>query len=197
MKIQFQSIYLQKKLLKFKKMRNYDTKIKLSFDNERTEFFVNEKKKIVTCIMKGLLNVTGRVLYVCNYKDYPFCNEFVKGIGVAKCDPRDVFDVELGKSIARARAEADAYLKAKRRLSEQYDMAVAYLKALTDFEEKAYRCAAHNDEFVDRLLYEHEMKSMDRIDCGKIDENDTSMCPPPEVDTTDDGITVQIKFKRK
>lgn len=180
-------------------MRNYDTKIKLSFDNERTEFFVNEKKKIVTCIMKGLLNVTGRVLYVCNYKDYPFCNEFVKGIGVAKCDPRDVFDVELGKSIARARAEADAYLKAKRRLSEQYDMAVAYLKALTDFEEKVYRCAAHNDEFIDRLLYEQEMKGLEKPNSQTTADIQEKQCEPesPIVDTTDDGITVKIKFKRK
>ena len=182
-------------------MRNYDTKIKLSFDNERTEFFVNEEKKTVTCIMKGVLKVVGWEFYIDNYRDYPFYNQYVKGVGVAKCDPRDEYDVEVGKSIARARAEADAYLKAKRKLSTQYDMAVAYLKALTDFEEKAYRCAAHNDEFVDRLLYEHEMKEemkpMNIIDCGKIDENDTSMCPPPEVVTTDDGITVQIKFKRK
>lgn len=184
-------------------MRNYDTKIKLSFDNERTKFFVNEKKRIVTCTMEGNLKITGEELYVHNYRDYPFNYNysFLKGVGVAKCDPRDEYDVEVGKSIARARAEADAYLKAKRKLSTQYDMAVAYLNALTDFEEKAYRCAAHNDEFVDRLLYEQEMKEemkpMDIIDCGKIDENETSMCPPPEVDTTDDGITVQIKFKRK
>lgn len=182
-------------------MRTYETKIKLSFDNARTEFFVNEKKRIVACIMKGELKTTGMKLYMSDYPTYPLYTDYVKGVGVAKCDPCDVFDVELGKSIARARAEADAYIKAKRRLSEQYNMAVAYLNALTDFEEKAYRCAAHNDEFVDRLLYEQEMKEemkpMNIMDCGKIDENDTSMCPPPEVVTTDDGITVQIKFKRK
>lgn len=189
-------------------MRNYDTKIKLSFDNERTKFFVNEKKRIVACTMEGNLKITGEKMYVDNYKDYPFNYSFVKGVGVAKCDPRDEYDVEVGKSIARARAEADAYLKAKRNLSRQYDMAVAYLKALTDFEEKAYRCAAHNDEFVDRLLYVREMKErvkpnpqtkeegVNVTDCGRIDENDTTMCPPPEVDT-DDGYTVQIKFKRK
>lgn len=183
-------------------MRNYDTKIKLSFDNERTEFFVNEEKKTVTCIMKGILKVIEREFFIDSFTDSPFYNEYVKGVGVAKCDPRDVFDVELGKSIARARAEADAYLKAKRKLSRQYDMAVAYLNALTDFEEKAYRCAAHNDEFVDRLLYEHEMKEEEKMKPNPQTKEDETLKNQndqvdPIVDTTDDGITVQIKFKRK
>ena len=183
-------------------MRNYDTKIKLSFDNERTEFFVNEKKKTVTCIMKGVLKLVGWEFYIDNYRDYPFYNQYVKGVGVAKCDPRDEYDVEVGKSIARARAEADTYLKAKRRLSTQYDMAVAYLKALTDFEEKAYRCAAHNDEFVDRLLYEHEMREGEKMKPNPQAKEEETLKNQndqvdPIVDTTDDGITVQIKFKRK
>lgn len=35
-----------------------------------------------------------------NYKDYKIPDEF---IGIAKCDPRDIFDVEKGKEIAKAR----------------------------------------------------------------------------------------------
>lgn len=183
-------------------MRNYDTKIKLSFDNERTKFFVNEKKRIVTCTMEGNLKFTGEELYVHNYKDYPFNYSFVKGVGVAKCDPRDEYDVEVGKSIARARAEADAYLKAKRNLSRQYDMAVACLKALTDFEEKAYRCAAHNDEFIDRLLYEQEMKEEEKTKPNPQAKEEETLKKQsghvnPVVITTDDDITVKIKFKRK
>lgn len=180
-------------------MGTYNTKIKLSFKNERTKFFVNEKKRTVTCTMEGFLKVRDEGMFVLKYPYYPVDNTFVKGVGVAKCDPRDVFDVELGKSIARARAEADAYLKAKRRLSDQYDIAVAYLKALTDFEEKAYRCAAHNDEFVDRLLDEQEKKGTKKPNPQTTADIQEKQCEPesPIVDTTDDGITVKIKFKRK
>ena len=75
---------------------------KLSFLKNKAQFFVNEKKRIVSCVVEGELQSP----YNWNSSvsiGYPT----LKGTGVATCKDGDVFDVERGKRIALAVAEND------------------------------------------------------------------------------------------
>ena len=187
----------------------FTMKIKLSFFKDSPRFFINEEKKTVTCIMEGKINPIGGYMYV--GIAYPFKN--VKGIGVAKCNPQDKFDPEIGKAIARARAESDAYLKAVRNLKNEKELVCDYFSELVRFESRAYNCAAHNDTYVQRVIDEYNSQKqfipIDKADGSSeniekpIEDLDIDMPVPPdshscegEVDETDDGMTVQIHRKK-
>lgn len=90
---------------------------KLSF-GEPT-FYVNENKKTVTCVMtvrpgiKGnckMEHVINTIAWAClNSADYEAFKYSFSTVATAKLDPQDTFDIEVGKKIARAKAESKAY----------------------------------------------------------------------------------------
>lgn len=136
---------------------------KISFGSENTEFFVNEKKGTVVCILTGILDTP---------KDYDnstwIPNKFFKEKGIAKCAEGDVFDVERGKRIALAKAENRIYLSALRYI-ESYIKPYEYvINAFNEFSDKAYHTCAHNDDYIASLSYEahpryvKELKPMKR-----------------------------------
>lgn len=123
---------------------------KLKFGNETTKFFVNEEKRTVTCVLEGLLTpMIDDNTFLC------LPSEIFKGVGVAKCDDKDVFDENRGKRIALARAENNAYIDAMNYLTDYYDKLSVMLKAITAFGDKAYRCCAHNEDYIDSLSFEN------------------------------------------
>lgn len=69
--------------------------------------------------------------------------------GVAKCDPRDTFDVEKGKEIAAMRCAHKIAQKRMKRANRKYEEAMkAYANALTRMERmKMYATDARNAEF--------------------------------------------------
>lgn len=151
-------------------MKNYEIKIKLSFDDSQTRYFVNKKKKSVTCIMRAYLLSCCNGIYMAN--EYPFRFEDVKGVGVAKCSSEDVFDENLGKSMARVRAESDAYLIATRILKRTEEKVKVLISAIKKFDTKAFTCMAHNDDYVDNLLDEYEKKVTFFQTMGSCSESD-------------------------
>jgi hypothetical protein len=78
-----------------------------------------------------------------------------KTLGVAKCHPDDTFSEETGRKIALAKAEAKAYLQAKREMEKRWANVVNTLNGLedmfSDFTEKAVRAAEHNKEYIERI----------------------------------------------
>ena len=76
--------------------------------------------------------------------------------GVAVCNPEDEFDPELGKKLARAIAESNAYRNASRRLRKKlvYFSAVfdQYVSQVVDFKIKADDVIVHNREYQDNLV---------------------------------------------
>jgi hypothetical protein len=78
-----------------------------------------------------------------------------KTVGVAKCHPDDTFSEETGRKIALAKAEAKAYLQAKREMEKRWAKVVDTLNGLedmfSDFTEKAVRAAEHNKEYIERI----------------------------------------------
>lgn len=115
------------------------------------KFFVNEEKRTVVAIVDECLsdfrnriskNPFFRILYVVDdYKggEWTFMNESYKGI--AKCHPNDVFDVEIGKEIAKNRALRKYYSDLRLKYSRFFDM----LDEIADVEDKNY------DMIIDRI----------------------------------------------
>lgn len=112
------------------------------------QYFINEKKGIVTCKMHGLLQTPVEANLWANPK---VCSTDVDGVGVAKCHADDAFDINVGKKIARARAENECYLAAKRYLIKERSKILSLLHEANLFIDKSYRCCAHNDDYIDSL----------------------------------------------
>lgn len=75
----------------------------------------NESKKTVTAIVKAKSRIGNLI-------------KPITAVGVAKCDDKDEYDVEIGKKIARAKAEKDAYIQHKNHLYSN----LKYLKKVQD-----------------------------------------------------------------
>lgn len=116
---------------------------KLSFLKSKAQFFVNEKKRIVSCVVEGELKSP----YNWNSSvsiGYPT----LKGTGVATCKDGDVFDVERGKRIALAVAENDVYSQAKTYLSTVMKELQFFSRKISDFNTKSDRCREHNKDYI-------------------------------------------------
>lgn len=122
--------------------------IKLSFDKDRTQFFVNEKKGIVTCVIEAYLRCP-----------FAFDSKFVwgnfdrtfEGFGMARCQDGDEFDVEKGKRIALAKAENNAYRLANSYLCDMIKEFAFYQASILKFQDKAFRHDVHNTDYIESL----------------------------------------------
>lgn len=119
---------------------------KLSINKDRTQFFVNEKKGIVSCVISAAL--------VTPYNwDGPVCipDKIIKTVGVAKCSSDDVFDAERGKRIALAKAENKAYLKAITYLNELFEHLIFFIDRINSFSDKGLSHCAHNVDYMESI----------------------------------------------
>lgn len=72
-------------------------------------------------------------------------------IGQATVDPRDVYDFEAGKRIARAKAESLAYKKASKLFARICGRLTSIALAFMQFNEKSESVVNHNDEYLSRF----------------------------------------------
>lgn len=79
--------------------------------------------------------------------------------GVAKCDPQDNFDIELGKQLAAARCNQRIAQKRKMRADRElkkavivYDKTMKHMYAMNDYYEDACAAAKQADVRVTKLL---------------------------------------------
>ena len=128
-------------------MKNYNrNNFKLSFEKNRTQFFVNEKKGTVSCV------VSARLICPCSWDSPVMINGVeISCTGVAKCHADDTFDVERGKRIAMAKAENKVYLKAVAYLEEKQKHLVFMNNAIETFSSKAYHQCSHNVDYMDSI----------------------------------------------
>lgn len=134
----------------------------LNVDNEtfgvtgrlnNTQFYVNEEKGTVVCVLEGYLSTPTGVSDILYLPDRIF-----RGVGVAKCSKDDVFDAERGKRIALAKAENRIYVSAMRHIGETVERLDNVLSAYSDFCDKGYHTCAHNEDYIDSLSYEAHPK---------------------------------------
>ena len=137
---------------------------KLSFIKDGIKFYVNEKKRIVTCIVTAIVETP---------HSWDSCVTIpsieVNGVGVAKCHADDVFDVERGKRIAMAKAENKAYNAASNYLYEYSNDVLFFSIKIADFFSKNIKCCSHNDEYIESVSNpEHPQykKDLKKVMCG-------------------------------
>lgn len=83
-------------------------KFKLRF--QEAEYHVNKEKRTVICVLKADYDNELDYYIPCNYHNKNFKElYYFKSVGMAKCDPKDEFDITLGKRIAESKAKRNAY----------------------------------------------------------------------------------------
>lgn len=125
--------------------------IKLSF-SYAPSFFINLKKGVVVCKLQAFI-----------VGDYCVMPMSVTGTGIAKCSKDDAFDEDKGMRIALAKAENKCYLNANRYLEMCRDEMLNTLKKIDDFGMKAYRCCAHNEEYIDSVSIKDHPRYVEKV----------------------------------
>ena len=134
---------------------------KLSF--KEPTFYVNENKKTVTCVMtvypgikgdykmENILNLIAREYL--NPADYDAFKYSFSTVATAKLDPQDTFDIEVGKKVARTKAESAAYAYYARLVDRTiYGQFMDNLDVITEeFFDKADSVIEHNNEYLDKF----------------------------------------------
>lgn len=130
--------------------RIHTNNIKISFKEPR--YIIDEVNKVVIC----LLDYTADVPLVCDYTVYP-CADFPNPLcmltskSVVRAKSNDVFDVNVGKKVALAKAENKAYSYVYEYYKRGIKPMKAALKALEDFNNKVQRVKEHNIEYMKKF----------------------------------------------
>ena len=117
--------------------------IKISITN--TTYYVNTKANTVGCRLsfniKGPDNTIDIISLLFDHDCYEVTAE-------ARLNPEDNFDYEIGKKVARAKAESMAYKRVSRMLVRiAYKMNEAMM-SFGEFIDKAERVIIHNDKYL-------------------------------------------------
>lgn len=137
-------------------------KFKLKF--WEPDYYVNEKKGTVTCVLKFRLDSVDssqkdkdayhavRCMTESVYgEDNPISYRY-SVTETAKLDPKDTFDAEIGKKVARAKAESNAYRFCSKILTKSIEKFTFNLASATsEFIEKASGVVRHNRRYLDQF----------------------------------------------
>lgn len=123
-------------------MRLSRNEIKLTFG--KPNYFVNENDGTVKCRVSYHLQIP------CDADGEVFIapEKYSSVTAIAKCRKGDKFDAEIGKKVARAKAESRAYSRCANHLYPHMDKAFLRTTIINDFIEKAYDCVEHNENYL-------------------------------------------------
>lgn len=137
-------------------------KLKLKF--WEPEYYVNEKKGTVTCILKFRMDgVKGsqkdedafqavRHMADSVYGEHNPISYRYSVTETAKVDPKDTFDAEIGKKVARAKAESSAYRFCSKILTKSIEKFTFNLaSAAAEFVKKASGVVVHNKRYLSQF----------------------------------------------
>ena len=124
----------------------YGRKIKLSFSRAKYQTVGNT----VYCTLQYTVNVPG------SYSDtiviVPADKLTYTVTGKATCNGEDVFNKQLGREMANARAEAKAYKQAQAMINKQVKEVIKkYYDMALEFDEKSDYIQKHDEEYVAEL----------------------------------------------
>lgn len=125
-------------------MRN---SIKIHFKNP--EYIVDEANGVVICKLRFTCSAPNVVLYVsrCAFHESPACTEqTVKSVVFAKND--DKFDANVGKRVALAKAENQAYSYVNNFIQSGKKELEQALQAVNNFKWKKAKVKNHNIEYM-------------------------------------------------
>ena len=118
-------------------MRNF----KLSFDNEKTQTYLDQDKGVIVCHLYGSM------------KDLDFVYDYdeFEGVGVARCKQGDDFNPEVGLKIATAKAESNAYRKARNYINKLKARRLFEIEQFNRFLEKGEGVIQHNEKYIHKM----------------------------------------------
>ena len=128
-------------------MRN---SIKIHFKNP--EYIVDEANGVVICKLRFTCSTPNVVHYVsrCAFHESPACTEqTVKSVVFAKND--DKFDVNIGKRVALAKAENQAYSYVNNFIQSGKKELEQALQAVNNFKRKKIKVKNDNIEYMRNL----------------------------------------------
>lgn len=114
------------------------TNIKISYKKEEIKFFVNKKKRSVTCVL--YYNIIS-----------PVCalnNRIFRASVKTTCHKSDTFDINRGKRIALSKAENKAYKDTLNQLDETLRVAFGLIDCIKNFTFKADLQTEHNNNYI-------------------------------------------------
>lgn len=116
------------------------------------KFIVNEKAKIVICKL-GFRAVMPKalqeIIYWKNYETTPEFTRTSKAIAFTK--ENDVFNVNIGKKVALAKAENQAYNYVNNHMLNALNEIIKCTKAIGNFNNKTERVINHNIEYMKKF----------------------------------------------
>lgn len=128
--------------------------IKLEIISEST--IVDEKNRRVIHVVEWILRVPELMKSLLRVICKDGYDLYGRAKGVAVCHPEDKFDIEIGKKMARAMAESNAYCNATRRISRRLRRLATISHQMSnmgiDFIIKSNDIAIHNKEYQDSLI---------------------------------------------
>lgn len=120
--------------------------IKISVTN--TTYYLNKKANVVGCRLsfniKGPDNVIKVIDALFDYDCYEVTAE-------AHLNPDDNFDFEIGKKVARAKAESMAYNRVSKLLARIAIKMTGVIESFTTFVDKADVVITHNNEYLSKF----------------------------------------------
>ena len=130
---------------------------KLSFTE--VEFHTNVSRKtgktVVTCTLSGTIRqpeIIDQGTMILNALPFWDVLSNFSVTGKAVCSVKDENQIEIGKAVAQAKAEAKCYETVSKMLHKRVtDGCAILIKALGDFENKADRVIKHNKEYIDQV----------------------------------------------
>jgi hypothetical protein len=126
---------------------NYRDEFKVSFVN-KPNYYIDTDKRTVKCYLTCDIKTPNAL-----YGNQVLYNTRISASGYAKCDGKDLFDPEVGKKIALARAEEKIYFKALHMAKKAKKDAEVFINAFDKFEDKCYRVCAHNEDYIDQYCF--------------------------------------------
>lgn len=132
-------------------MINDRNEIKISF--KEPKYHIDVANKVVVCILEGEPQFPKNIDYTMttvtdlNYLDI---NE-IKVKAVAKLNPGDVFDEEIGMKVALAKAENKAYTQLCLHLKEYMKSINKIINQSKDFFYKSAMVIEHNDKYLEQF----------------------------------------------
>lgn len=128
-------------------MRN---SIKIHFKNP--EYIVDEANGVVICKLRFTCSTPNVVHYAskCAFHESPVCTEqVVKSVVFAKND--DKFDANVGKRVALAKAENQAYSYVNNFIQSGKKELEQALQAVNNFKRKKIKVKNHNIEYMKKF----------------------------------------------
>lgn len=122
-------------------------KIKISFGDPR--YIINQHKHTVTCIVR--YEIKGNPKVMAMIRSLMAANDIwpkFEAVGVAYLSPGDTYNEEAGLSVARAKAESNAYFHVQRCIDRTVCEFMGIMPSLQEFENKCTGVIDHNNRYI-------------------------------------------------